>query len=91
MDFDGKDQVVAQVRENQTLYETVLMLQQQMLQMGVIIDAQNGTNVADRMAGQMQQEERQKTTGKGTTSINKSGGSLSRQAASTARNATAPQ
>ena len=92
MDFDGKDQVVAQVKQNQELYETVMMLQQQMMQMGMIIDAQNGTNVAGQMAGQVQQTQKANLPQKAKANTNKSSkGSLSRQAASTSRNATAPQ
>lgn len=92
MDFEGKNEVLEQVRKNQTLYDMVMMLQQQMIQMGVIIDAQNGTNVAGQLAGQAQQVAKpQSGTGKKMSVSNSNGGSLSRQAASTSRNATAPQ
>lgn len=92
MDFESKNEVLERIQQNQTLYDMVMMLQQQMMQMGVIIDAQNGTNVAGQLAGQVQQSEKtQGGTGKSMSINNSGGGSLSRQAASASRNATAPQ
>lgn len=95
MDFEGKDKVIAQVKQNQTLLQMVQQLQQQVMQMGVIIDAQNGTNVTGQaqmqaqMTTQQQQESAKRTTSSGTGSVSK--GSLTSQAASAARNSTSPR
>lgn len=95
MEFDGKEQVIEQVRQNQTLLKMVMQLQQQMMQMGAVIDAQNGTDLAEQMAGQAQQlTGQQAQSAKGSskgTSRKSSKGSLTKQAATAARNATAPQ
>lgn len=50
MEFPGKDRVVQKIQANGTMYQTILRMQQQMLQMSQVIDAQNGTNMADQMA-----------------------------------------
>lgn len=92
MDFDGKDRVISRVKQNMTLFNQVQMLQQQMMQMGMIIDAQNGTNLSGQMVTQAQatQEQQEKTGEKKEGTINQSKGSLSSQAASAARNASKP-
>ena len=61
MDFDGKEKVVDKITENGTLFQQVQQLQQQMMQMAAIIDAQNGTTIGQGMGsefggpGQVQQ------------------------------------
>jgi hypothetical protein len=50
MEFPGKDRVVQKIQANGTMYQMILQMQQQMLQMSQVIDAQNGTNMADQMA-----------------------------------------
>lgn len=97
MEFEGKDKVTKQVQENQTLLDMVMQLQQQVTQMAALIDMQNGTDLTQKTIGQAQQtmqqqeESRKGTTVNGTAGSHSSGNSLSRQAASAARNATAPR
>jgi hypothetical protein len=50
MEFPGKDRVVQKIQANGTMYQAILQMQQQMLQMSQVIDAQNGTKMADQMA-----------------------------------------
>ena len=50
MTFEGKEQVVQRIAQNGTLYQQVMMLQQQMAKMAMIIDAQNGTTIAGGLA-----------------------------------------
>ena len=50
MDFDRKQFVMNKISQNGTMYQQMLMMQQQMLQMAQVIDRQNGTNMADQMA-----------------------------------------
>lgn len=46
MDFDRKDFVIQKISQNQTLLQQVMMLQQQVLQLASVVDAQNGTQLA---------------------------------------------
>lgn len=46
MDFEGKDAVMNRVAQNGTLYQMVQQLQQQVIQLAAIVDAQNGTALA---------------------------------------------
>ena len=50
MDFDRKQFVMNKISQNGTMYQQMLMMQQQMLQMAQLIDRQNGTNMAEQMA-----------------------------------------
>ena len=50
MTFEGKEQVVQRIAQNGTLYQQVMMLQQQMAKMAMIIDAQNGTGITQGLA-----------------------------------------
>lgn len=45
MQFEGKDQLVGKIQQNQQMLATIQMLQQQLAQLTGIIDAQNGTNL----------------------------------------------
>ena len=45
MDFDGKDRVAENIRQNGTMQETVMALKRQVEKMAAVIDAQNGTNL----------------------------------------------
>ena len=38
MDFDGKEKVIAKIQNNQTMYEQMMQMQQQMVQMAAVID-----------------------------------------------------
>lgn len=53
MDFEGKEMVRQKISQNGTLLQTVQQMQLQMQKMAAIIDAQNGTSVADEVAGMM--------------------------------------
>ena len=50
MDFDRKQFVMNRVSQNGTMFQQMLMMQQQMLQMAQIIDQLQGTNMAEQMA-----------------------------------------
>lgn len=50
MDFDRKQFIMQKISQNGTMYQQLMMMQSQMLQMAQIIDAQNGTNMAEQMA-----------------------------------------
>lgn len=50
MDFDDKNKVIRTIQQNGTMYEQLIMAQQQMLQMAEIIDKLQGTNMAESLA-----------------------------------------
>ena len=50
MDFPRKESLMQKVATNGTLYQQLLMAQQQMLQMAQIIDKTQGTNMAEQIA-----------------------------------------
>ena len=50
MDFDDKQKVLNTIQSNGTMYQQMIMMQQQMLQMAQIIDKLQGTNMAEQMA-----------------------------------------
>ena len=50
MDFDRKEFTMQKIAQNGTLYQKLLMAQQQMLQMAQIIDQTHGTNMAEQVA-----------------------------------------
>ena len=50
MDFDRKQFIMQKIAENGGMYQQMLMMQQQMLQMAQMIDRANGTNMADQIA-----------------------------------------
>lgn len=49
MDFSRKDSVIQKVSQNGTMYQQMQAMQQQMAKMAQIIDAQNGTTLAQSM------------------------------------------
>ena len=58
MDFDRKQELMDRIEQNGTLLQMVQAMQQQMLQMAQIIDADRGTNMAETIAqGIMAQDE----------------------------------
>lgn len=105
MDFDGIEKVKETVRKNGTLMDMVVQLQQQlmaaqqaMLQMGAVIDTQNGTQIVPQIADEAQQTQlaTQKKVQSGNAekkgkSVETSKGSLSTQAASAARGSASPR
>ncbi len=50
MDFDRKQFVMQRISENGTMYQQMLMMQQEMLQMAQVIDQFKGTNMAEQIA-----------------------------------------
>lgn len=52
MDFDRKEFVINRISQNGTMYQKMMMMQQQMVQMAQLLDQQNGTNYAQAMAAQ---------------------------------------
>ena len=54
MDFDRKHFVMQKVAQNGTMYQQLMMAQQQVVALASVIDKQNGTNYAQQFAQQMQ-------------------------------------
>ena len=54
MMFDGKDKITDRIKQNQTMFETIQMLQQQVVQLAAIVDNDHGTNMAAQMMGAAQ-------------------------------------
>lgn len=50
MDFDRKSFVMQKIAQNGGMYQQMLMMQQQMLQMAQLVDRANGTNMAEQVA-----------------------------------------
>ena len=50
MDFDRKQFVMQRIAQNGTMYQQLLMLQQQLLQMAQVVDQTQGTNMAEQIA-----------------------------------------
>lgn len=104
MEFDQIDPVKEQIEKNGTLMQLVMQMQQQLvayqqqlMQLGVIVDNTQGTNIAQSVAEEAQgtaeatQRAAQSGTTKGSGSMQVSKGSLSSQAANATRGSTAPR
>ena len=50
MDFDRKHFIMQKISQNGGMYQQMLMMQQQMLQLAQIVDSHEGTNLAEQMA-----------------------------------------
>ena len=50
MDFDRKQFIMQKVSQNGGMYQQMLMMQQQMLQLAQMVDQARGTNIADQIA-----------------------------------------
>ena len=50
MDFDRKSFIMQKIAQNGGMYQQMLMMQQQMLQMAQLVDRANGTNMAEQVA-----------------------------------------
>ena len=50
MDFDRKEFVMQKIAQNGGMYQQMLMMQQQMLQLAQMVDRDHGTNLAEQMA-----------------------------------------
>jgi len=93
MNFDDIEKVRQNIGRNGTLYDQLMQMQQQMVQMAQIIDAQNGSQLTNEIVGGMQNNAmaNQPQGNKTTDAKAENKGSLSTQAASAARNSTAPR
>lgn len=92
MDFDRKQFVMQKIAQNGGMYQQMLMMQQQMLQMAQMIDSQNGTNMADSIAagilgGGTQSPSGGTDAGKQVENTEALGGSEGEAEASTTKNA----
>ena len=58
MDFDGKEKIIQKVKDNGTMYDRMMQMQQQMVQMAAVID-QLGMNAGmpTNIAGQISQQD----------------------------------
>ena len=50
MDFDRKQFIMQRIAQNGTMYQQMLMMQQQMLQLAQIVDMHEGSNIAEQIA-----------------------------------------
>lgn len=50
MDFDRKEFIMQRVAQNGTMYQQLLMMQQQMLAMAQVVDRHEGSNLAEQIA-----------------------------------------
>ena len=50
MDFDRKHFVMQKIAENGTMYQQIMMMQQQMFALAQIVDKHEGTNLAEQIA-----------------------------------------
>lgn len=91
MDFDEIQKVKDKIKENGTLFDQVLQLQDILMKLTPIVDAQNGTNMTEQIqmgqAATMADGQGGKKVG--VTQAPK--GSLSAQAANATKNSTAPR
>ena len=54
MMFDGKDKITDRIKQNQTMFDTIQMLQQQVIMLSAQIDKDHGTNMVQQMVGEAQ-------------------------------------
>jgi hypothetical protein len=52
MDFDRKDAIIERIQENSMMLQQMQMMKQQLLKLSQIIDAQNGSNLAENLMNQ---------------------------------------
>ena len=90
MDFEEIQKVKDRVKMNGTLFDQVMQLQQMLMQVAPLIDAQNGTNVTEQLA-MGQAATMADGQGGSKTAVETSRGSLSAQAANATKNSTAPR
>lgn len=87
MDFDQIEKIRERVAQNGTLYQQVMQLQQMLMQLTSVVDAQNGTNMTEQIASGAQANANIGQGGK-KGSIDNSKGSLTSQAANATREST---
>lgn len=92
MQFEGIDEVRQRISQNGTLFQMVQQLQQQVMQLGMIVDAQNGSAIAQGAAQQFAgQQGAPVITGgrRGETEVNALGNAVGKAQASGAAGARA--
>lgn len=94
MDFDGKQAVIDKISQNQTMFQTIQALQQQVLQLAAVVDHDHGTNMAQQMMGVAQGTQAQmsgvQANGK-ATHMSEGKGSQAEKATANAQNVAAPK
>ena len=89
MNFEGIQKVKDRIKQNGTLFDQVMQLQNILMQIAPMFDKQNGTNFTQMI---MQGQAQTVSDGAGSKSaIETSRGSISAQAANATRNAAAPR
>ena len=73
MDFDGKEQIMQRISANGTLYQRLMMAQQQAVAMAQMVDMQLGTNYAMQLLGGRQGAQQPMPGGVPDTVANSSG------------------
>ena len=73
MDFDGKEQIMQRISTNGTLYQRLMMAQQQAVAMAQMVDMQLGTNYAMQLLGGGQGAQQPMPGGVPDTAANSSG------------------
>jgi hypothetical protein len=91
MDFDEIQKVKDKIKENGTLYDQVVQLQNILMQLTPLVDAQNGTNLTAQIMQGQAATMADGQGGKNAGEIKTSKGSLSAQAANATKNSTAPR
>lgn len=86
MDFEGKDSVTARIAQNGTLFQRVQQLQQQVLQLAAVVDAQNGTSILQGAAQGMTTEQPFPAKGEGGVMETNALGAAVRSSQSTTAN-----
>ena len=90
MEFEGIQKVKDRIKQNGTLFDQVMQLQQMLMQLTTMVDAQNGTHFTEELAMGQAQTMSDGQGGK-KASVDQSRGSLSTQAANAARSSASPR
>ena len=95
MEFDGKQAVIDKISQNQTMFQTIQALQQQIMQLASVIDHDHGTNMVQQMMGAAQGTQAQmsgvQTNDKAASVGSGSKGSQAEKATTNAQNVAAPK
>ena len=91
MDFDEIQKVKDKIKQNGTLFDQVMQLQNILMQLTPLVDAQNGTNLTAQIMQGQAATMADGQGGKNAGEIKTSKGSLSAQAANATKNSTAPR
>lgn len=91
MQFEGIDEVRQRIAQNGTMYQMMMQMQQQIVRLGAIVDAQNGTNIAQGAAQQFGAQGQTQPTGtsQGETEVNALGEAVGKTQGNSASGARA--